>query len=704
MDIIRRVLSNVVNTIVPDSFREPSNTAPRKRSAGSYEPELTDDEEAPESFFSKRMRPSVDPGPSSCLNTTIIFEKPFGADVSRGKLVPIQLTCDNVRAVGKTKDDVIAVTRSSLASNSRQSVFNSSMSPFQRSHSQLLRKNDPLRKIQDSNSITKRFRKKTVPVFEAFKRNLLNYCPTSRLCTRADVIRLHERNDYMQMVQKVMASSALAIKSSKPSTSVDSGRSSQNGLKALPFVKSKLSEPELINPKTQWYNASNTTFYGPLASTPLCGIKASSGSDDIPSFPDEDRSSSKVIDTIDLSRESDSGDSVICETPVSTPKPAYTPKSLMKKSASAKKIESLRARIKLVLETSLGDIEKSNVEMNGDDENESSVNSSEKENDEETEVFTPVMKHRPINTLASEFQNSPFVDDNWLKAQKSSFAESRRERDEKIKHHETTLQILKDESRLDRDLAEIIRRNLKLTNIIVLEEVKEELKLPEITDEMRNVIIRARSSGRGLGEVITTTANNIEITKSDIKSLAPMQWLNDNVINSYLDLVALRSKSQNQWPSVYVFTTFFYPKYLNEGYSNILKRWTRKVDLFSYDLLIFPIHLGIHWCLAAADRRKKMIKYYDSLGGKNYQCPKALLQYLGKEHQERKKTSLDDSWITEIVEDIPQQQNGSDCGMFACKFAEYLSRDAELNFKQEDMNYYRERMIYEIITGELLYP
>ena len=33
-------------------------------------------------------------------------------------------------------------------------------------------------------------------------------------------------------------------------------------------------------------------------------------------------------------------------------------------------------------------------------------------------------------------------------------------------------------------------------------------------------------------------------------------------------------------------------------------------------------------------------------------------------------------------QDIPQQMNGSDCGMFACKFAEYITREAEINFTQ----------------------
>ena len=33
-------------------------------------------------------------------------------------------------------------------------------------------------------------------------------------------------------------------------------------------------------------------------------------------------------------------------------------------------------------------------------------------------------------------------------------------------------------------------------------------------------------------------------------------------------------------------------------------------------------------------------------------------------------------------QDIPQQMNGSDCGMFACKFAEYITREAQINFTQ----------------------
>ena len=82
-----------------------------------------------------------------------------------------------------------------------------------------------------------------------------------------------------------------------------------------------------------------------------------------------------------------------------------------------------------------------------------------------------------------------------------------------------------------------------------------------------------------------------------------------------------------------------------------------------------------------------------------------MLIYLENEMKERKKVILNRSeWSTESLRNIPTQENGSDCGVFTCKFAEYLSRDAKLTFKQKDMKYFRERMIYEIVKQDLIYP
>ena len=68
--------------------------------------------------------------------------------------------------------------------------------------------------------------------------------------------------------------------------------------------------------------------------------------------------------------------------------------------------------------------------------------------------------------------------------------------------------------------------------------------------------------------------------------------------------------------SVKRFGTGFYPFLMNCGYVCV-KRWTKKVDLFSYSLVLLPVHLGDHWCLETINMDEKLIVNYDILGGNN---------------------------------------------------------------------------------------
>jgi len=65
---------------------------------------------------------------------------------------------------------------------------------------------------------------------------------------------------------------------------------------------------------------------------------------------------------------------------------------------------------------------------------------------------------------------------------------------------------------------------------------------------------------------------------------------------------------------------------------------------------------------------------------------------------------LASQWDAQLVKDIPQQMNGSDCGMFTCKFAEYLSTNAAITLTQIDMPYFRKRIIWKIVKTTLLHP
>ena len=51
------------------------------------------------------------------------------------------------------------------------------------------------------------------------------------------------------------------------------------------------------------------------------------------------------------------------------------------------------------------------------------------------------------------------------------------------------------------------------------------------------------------------------------------------------------------------------------------------------------------------------------------------------------------------VEETPQQQNGYDCGVFVCMFANLLSLGYPLHFGQEHATMYRQMMLEWVESG-----
>ena len=40
-----------------------------------------------------------------------------------------------------------------------------------------------------------------------------------------------------------------------------------------------------------------------------------------------------------------------------------------------------------------------------------------------------------------------------------------------------------------------------------------------------------------------------------------------------------------------------------------------KKSIFDMDLVIVPLHLDVHWCVAVINMKDKVIEFYDSLNG-----------------------------------------------------------------------------------------
>ena len=102
--------------------------------------------------------------------------------------------------------------------------------------------------------------------------------------------------------------------------------------------------------------------------------------------------------------------------------------------------------------------------------------------------------------------------------------------------------------------------------------------------------------------------------------------------------------------------------------------------------------------------KERRFEYYDSLRGGEGAVLRYLRRWLEDEHLEKMKAPLDTSEWTEAVwkSGTPQQQNGYDCGVFLVTTADYLSRDADLDFTQTHIEYFRRRLVLEIKRTQLL--
>eukprot|EP01090_Pellita_catalonica_P021597 TRINITY_DN8128_c0_g1_i1.p1 TRINITY_DN8128_c0_g1~~TRINITY_DN8128_c0_g1_i1.p1 ORF type:complete len:514 (+),score=59.98 TRINITY_DN8128_c0_g1_i1:326-1867(+) len=216
-----------------------------------------------------------------------------------------------------------------------------------------------------------------------------------------------------------------------------------------------------------------------------------------------------------------------------------------------------------------------------------------------------------------------------------------------------------------------------------------------------------RKTLKGYPDEVLVKGFNADLTRADLSRLGPGQWLNDEIINYYIQLLGERNAKLADCSSLvdcHFFNTFFLSLLTTRGkyqYPRV-RKWTRKVDLFAKDKVLIPVHLGNHWCLAVINIRDKRFEYYDSLGGKNPSCIATLRRYLVDEAKDKKSVDLDlEDWVDYAPgRNVPQQQNSYDCGVFTCKYADRVSHDAKFEFSQKDMSYFRKRLLLDILAHE----
>ncbi|XP_047223864.1 sentrin-specific protease 5-like [Girardinichthys multiradiatus] len=210
-----------------------------------------------------------------------------------------------------------------------------------------------------------------------------------------------------------------------------------------------------------------------------------------------------------------------------------------------------------------------------------------------------------------------------------------------------------------------------------------------VVDKYRTAIIKTSAS------LFQVVHKKHILSLEDLLTLADEHWLNDQVMNMYGELIMESSHHK-----VHFLNSFFHRQLMTKGYDGV-RRWTKQVDLFSKRLLLVPIHLEVHWCLVTADISTKKICLYDSQGHLLQKVARNILKYLMSEAKEKKQAAFEDGWTVSSDENIPQQANENDCGVFVLEYSRCLALSRPFQFSQQDIPKIRKRIYKELCDCKL---
>eukprot|EP00605_Chrysophyceae_sp_TOSAG23-4_P000671 GSChrysophyteH1.ASY1.ANO1.753.1 assembled CDS len=233
----------------------------------------------------------------------------------------------------------------------------------------------------------------------------------------------------------------------------------------------------------------------------------------------------------------------------------------------------------------------------------------------------------------------------------------------------------------------------------------------------RNVdaVLRAPSDG-----TVVIDKFRVGLTRRDFHSLHPGAWLNDEIINFYMQMLKERDdalcKQMNannvMRKASHFFSSLFLNRLLNIGGSgkyeyNGVKRWTKKIDIFDMKRVFIPINIqNSHWTLLVVFIEERTIQFFDSMNGAGTHYLETIRRWLVDELQAKKGVQMNpNEWkLVSRQKNVPQQGNGYDCGVFSCICADYISDDLPIEcYSQQDMPLLRRKMGASILRGHLDY-
>ena len=99
----------------------------------------------------------------------------------------------------------------------------------------------------------------------------------------------------------------------------------------------------------------------------------------------------------------------------------------------------------------------------------------------------------------------------------------------------------------------------------------------------------------------------IKILRQDINALESSNWLNDSIIDMYINLIV----ASGNFNDIYCFNSQFYLSLNLNGYERV-KSWANSINIFSFRLVLMPFFENAHWSLVI-DVQNKQVNFYDKV-------------------------------------------------------------------------------------------
>ena len=176
------------------------------------------------------------------------------------------------------------------------------------------------------------------------------------------------------------------------------------------------------------------------------------------------------------------------------------------------------------------------------------------------------------------------------------------------------------------------------------------------------------------------------LSAHDMRTLVKDTWVNGEVIDSFLKVIAEETGAKVKLLSSNVFT------YLTNGAPSIeLENLTKSSDILQSPLVLAPVNhkttagRGLHWTLVAIIPKLCLILEYDPLRQLRTAALSTAFSLVRTLFEHTDISSSIEDWSFGSPTDIPLQSNNNDCGVYTCMYGYYLmNSQVPQNFSSKD--------------------